>query len=115
MDQLNEEATLQIAALRSKFSQPKKTTEKQKGSEPLYPWDKWMQVTGKRVVLKEKDYSCQLHSMCQQIRRYASKYHLRVSVFPNCDTGEITFVMREWAPPTRGLGRYGGKGNIKNY
>lgn len=46
----------------------------------VYPWDKWLGKKRPFEIRQGVDFSCQLHSMAQQIRNVAKKRGLRVSL-----------------------------------
>lgn len=54
----------------------------------IYPWKKWFSVKQKTLT-KGKDFTCQPHSMAQQVRNAARKYGKTVSVFIEDETVTI--------------------------
>jgi hypothetical protein len=62
-----------------KTTRTMKSVHKTKNPSPRYPWDVWLSKS-KLILRRGRDYSCQPHSMAQQVRNAASARGILVSV-----------------------------------
>lgn len=70
-----------------------KSVEKpaKRGRRPLYPWSQWFK-RNEFELKRGEHFNCQLHSMMAQIREYASRSGISISISANENTLTIRKV-----------------------